>query len=199
MAFESKNETVVETVIFNGRRYNRYPNSGNPAHRRYFARSGSRLHRDVWEFHNGKIQKGFQIHHIDGDTSNNDISNLECLSFQSHRAEHHSGYVARGKSEQQLTHLAKIQELAKDWHRSEEGREWHRKHASTSFRAPEAPKPYSKSHYTGVCEWCGTGFEARSPKKLMCSTPCVEGKSRYLCGRSRQVHPHYAASLQPDS
>ena len=198
MAFPRKDGTLVETVVFNGYQYRRYPNAKNPAHRRYFGRAGHRLHRDVWEFHNGPIPDGNQIHHIDGDTSNNDIANLECLSFKAHRAEHHGDYVARGRSEKQLVHLANIRDFSKDWHKSEAGREWHRKNAYTSFRAPDAPKPYSKSHYTGVCEWCGTGFEARSPKKLMCSVVCVDQKSKYMRGRSRYVHPYFSARLQPD-
>jgi len=199
MGFKSKSEIVVESIIFNGRKYNRYPNSKNPAHRRYFARAGARLHRDVWEFYKGQIPEGYQIHHIDEDTGNNDISNLECLPRRDHLAKHHADYVARGRSEQQLAHMARINHLAKAWHKSEEGREWHRQNAYASLHGPDTPKPYSKSHYTGVCEWCGSAFEAKSPKKLMCSTPCVEQKSKYLRGRSRYIHPHYAARLQSDS
>lgn len=41
-------------------------------------------HRLVWEGVNGPIPEGYDIHHIDGDTYNNDIDNLECLSHSDH-------------------------------------------------------------------------------------------------------------------
>ena len=199
MAFPKKDGLFVEEIFFNGFTYRRYPNSPNPAHRRYFGRAGHRLHRDVWEFHNGPIPDGMQIHHIDGNTANNDISNLECVSFEDHRAKHEEDYVQRGKSAKQIEHLAKIRSKASDWHKSEAGREWHRQNAVNSLRKEGAPKPYSKSHYTGTCEWCGTGFEAKSSKKTMCSVSCVDQKSKYMRGRSRYVHPYYSARLQSDS
>ena len=47
-----------------------------------------RMHRYVWEYYNGEIPKGFQIHHIDHDKSNNDISNLEMISRSKHAKIH---------------------------------------------------------------------------------------------------------------
>lgn len=41
-------------------------------------------HRLVYESYYGKIPEGYDIHHIDGDTYNNDINNLECLSHRDH-------------------------------------------------------------------------------------------------------------------
>ena len=195
MAFRKQENTRAETIVFNGFRYNRYPESKNKTHQRYFGRAGHLLHRDIWEFHNGPIPEGYQIHHIDRDTTNNDIANLDCLPRKVHRQEHHDEYVARGKEDAQLQHLKHIQPRAKEWHGSDEGREWHRRNALTSIRSPDAPKPYSKSHYVGICEWCGSGFEAKSPKKTMCSSGCVEKKSKYIRGILRKCHEHYASRL----
>lgn len=39
-----------------------------------------RLHRLIWETFNGEIPKGYEIDHIDGDTSNNSLSNLRCVT-----------------------------------------------------------------------------------------------------------------------
>jgi len=36
----------------------------------------------------GEIPKGFEIHHIDGDKDNNNISNLEILSASEHQKKH---------------------------------------------------------------------------------------------------------------
>lgn len=41
-------------------------------------------HRLVYESYYGKIPDGYDVHHIDGDTYNNDIDNLECLSHSDH-------------------------------------------------------------------------------------------------------------------
>lgn len=47
------------------------------------------LHRKVWECYNGPIPEGYDIHHKDGDKSNNNIDNLELLSHSEH-AKHHN-------------------------------------------------------------------------------------------------------------
>jgi ribonucleotide reductase alpha subunit len=41
-------------------------------------------HRLVYEAYYGKIPDGYDIHHIDGNTYNNDVNNLECLSHEDH-------------------------------------------------------------------------------------------------------------------
>jgi len=41
-------------------------------------------HRLVFESYYGVIPEGYDVHHIDGDTYNNDIDNLECLSHKDH-------------------------------------------------------------------------------------------------------------------
>ena len=41
-------------------------------------------YRRIYEEHYGKIPEGFEIHHIDGDRSNSDVSNLKCVTTQEH-------------------------------------------------------------------------------------------------------------------
>ena len=53
------------------------------------------LHRYVWEKEIGRIPLGFDIHHINGDKTNNNIYNLECLSKAEHTSKyspHHNQY-----------------------------------------------------------------------------------------------------------
>ena len=45
--------------------------------------------RKVWESHHGSIPKGFHIHHIDHDITNNSVENLELLSAREHAHHHH--------------------------------------------------------------------------------------------------------------
>jgi len=52
-------------------------------------------YRKIWESKNGPIPKdsegrSYEIHHIDGDHSNNNINNLELVTIQKHYDIHHS-------------------------------------------------------------------------------------------------------------
>lgn len=52
-------------------------------------RRNSKKYRKVWEDANGTIPvdeqgRSYEIHHIDGDSNNNNLANLRCLSIQDH-------------------------------------------------------------------------------------------------------------------
>ena len=47
-------------------------------------------YRKVWEIANGKIPDGLEIHHIDGNHSNNDLANLKLVTIQEHLEIHMS-------------------------------------------------------------------------------------------------------------
>ena len=75
--------------FFDGRKFTRDETTGY-----YLCSSHSangvrkRMHVYVWEYYNGIVPKGFQVHHIDEDKSNNNISNLELLSITEHLSFH---------------------------------------------------------------------------------------------------------------
>lgn len=48
-------------------------------------------HRLIWIKEYGEIPKGYVIHHIDGDKTNNNLSNLECISLSEHSRRHRIG------------------------------------------------------------------------------------------------------------
>ena len=76
----------LPTQVFNGHTYT-LRNTG------YFGRTnGARtlLHRDIWEFHNGPIPYGWDVHHKVEDRTHNDPSNLECLPKSDHTRLHHA-------------------------------------------------------------------------------------------------------------
>ena len=60
------------------------------------------MHRDVWEYYNGKILKGHDIHHIDRDKINNNITNLELYSKSEHAKKFNTGNNQYGKNNRQI-------------------------------------------------------------------------------------------------
>lgn len=49
-----------------------------------------KLHRDIWKYFNKQdIPVGYQIHHLDGDVTNNLISNLMLVNKDEHKVLHH--------------------------------------------------------------------------------------------------------------
>lgn len=49
------------------------------------------IHRIIWECVNGEIPKGYDIHHIDGNTMNNSIYNLQIINAFTHNSMHKIG------------------------------------------------------------------------------------------------------------
>ena len=78
----------IQHVLFNGKRWRRYPDSKRRSTRHYFLWSNQILHRAVYEAFVGQIPEGFHIHHKDENTDNNDPENLEALSPEEHNKIH---------------------------------------------------------------------------------------------------------------
>ena len=55
-----------------------------------------RLHRYVWEYYNGTIPKGYDIHHKDHNKLNNHYTNLEGLTNSEHVRKHEFGKDSKG-------------------------------------------------------------------------------------------------------
>lgn len=165
-----------ETLELNGVVFRRYPESKHESHRRYYSPNGTHrakgigaYHQELWKSHYGPIPEGYEIHHRDGNPLNNDISNLECVTPKAHRQLH----VEAGtfNSAAVKANLSRIRPLASAWHRSEAGREWHRKHAAVSIAI--IPKVEL------CCSECGVKFisrpvaSARPDGARFCSQACT--------------------------
>lgn len=89
----------MERITYKGRIYTRDPNAKTQSRRIYFRRmkydSKSKkyiqtiLHRVIWEDHYGAIPWDHIIHHKDGDSNNNELSNLECIPLRDHLSKYH--------------------------------------------------------------------------------------------------------------
>lgn len=178
---KSRSKYICETVVFNGVVYRRYPDSPNQSDRRYFRcssvhfKKGLRyLHRDIWTFHNGAIPEGFHVHHKDDNSSNNDLFNLVLRRGFKHLSEH-AKQTIQEDPERNRAQLKSVQELAAEWHRSEDGRKWHSQHAKRVF---ENREPIEK-----VCEICQSIFQTKDRKSNIrfCSNAC-KSKSRVNSG-----------------
>lgn len=46
------------------------------------------LHQRIWNYFYGEVPNGYQIHHVDGNKLNNDISNLQIMTISEHQHHH---------------------------------------------------------------------------------------------------------------
>ena len=149
---------VMEIQVYNEKEYKLYPNE------RYFSRGVKRLHRVVWETNNGSIPKGYDVHHIDSNTHNNDISNLMLLERKEHMI-----YTGKKRWKENPEHFKKFHALgiekAKEWHKSEEGVKWH---------SEQAKKSYEKREYrTLICNVCNKEYVTKhAGVSLYCHNNC---------------------------
>ncbi len=160
----------VESVVWRNITFRRYPDSPRWSDRNYFRPGGQHiqrgvesLHREIWKAHHGAIPDGYDVHHRDCDTGNNDVSNYELVSRSAHRPTFHPipDAVRLGLRRQ----LDRVRPLAAAWHRSDEGLAWHREHAQHSI-VGRAPVEYT-------CTQCGATFQApKSSGTRFCSNKC---------------------------
>lgn len=153
--------------IFNGYKFTKdkktgYYLSGNINGKRY------RLHRYVWQYYNGTIPKGYDIHHKDHNKDNNNIDNLELLTKKEHIEIHKTlDEKTKQKYRENLNKNARPEAIK--WHKSKEGKEWHKKQFSVSLGNREEKE--------FICENCGKHyFKKDNGSNRFCSSNC---KSQY--------------------
>lgn len=116
----------------------------------YFQRKGKRLHRMVWEAHNGPVPAGYEVHHINGNRADNDIGNLQLMKESDHQRYHANQPERIEKSRKSI---CKAQDAAKAWHGSEEGAVVHSRIAKEYWKTVE-PRACT-------CTYCGKEFMTR--------------------------------------
>ena len=153
----------MKTITIDGFKFTRI--GGKKYH--YNSTSRKYLHQYIWERENGPISKGYEIHHIDMDTNNNDINNLQLLTIQEHRKLHKTLSWNEDRREWARNNLqTKARPKANEWHRSEEGLKWHKEHYEKY-----KDKLFRKEMF--VCECCGKEYESVvKDVNRFCSNKC---------------------------
>jgi hypothetical protein len=137
---------------------------------RYYERYKKRLHRAVWEYHNGPIPKGFHVHHKDNNRANNSLENLELLSHTDH-AKLHMQDPERIKTSKKNIEIARI--AASQWHKSEAGRAWHREQY-------QQVKKLLHAKTEKQCDQCGKLFKGIGHQRF-CHSNCKQKFRRIHC------------------
>ena len=128
------------------------------------------LHRFVWEENNGVIPNGYEIHHIDFNKSNNHISNLIMLSKKEHLEIHSKSLTDQQRQfrRDNMNNVARPKAI--EWHKSRDGREWHKKHYEEYLKD-------SKPKVKKTCIFCGNEFIGYSNSNY-CSNKCKSAQRR---------------------
>lgn len=154
----------MKTVVIDGIRFTK--SGGKKYH--YNSTIRKHLHQYVWTRANGNVPKGWEVHHIDGNTDNNDISNLTALPIVEHKAVHTEQLRNDPKrlAKMRLNLIEKAVPKASEWHGSSDGIEWHKEHY-------ESMKHLLHLTDTFKCEQCHIDFEAvATGSNRFCSNKC---------------------------
>ena len=150
-----------DLAIFDGKKFRRDKRTG------YYLNSSihKRLHIYVWEYFNGPIPKGYQVHHIDHNKGHNDIENLKVMTAEEHRKVHSNEMTDELREWYKNNLNEKARPKANEWHKSDKGREWHKEHY-------EKMKEKLHKETFKECEQCGKKFIAKAPQSRFCSNKC---------------------------
>ena len=133
-----------------------------------------RLHQRVWEDNAGPIPEGWHVHHIDENKHNNAFSNLQCLSPSEHSAMHPN----------LLPFPKECLDAAAKWHKSDEGRAWHKKHAEDV-----GARQKQRERNTFTCIQCGRLFKALRSPSGMCDQVCRKRRHAGMSGGATYRNP----------
>ena len=163
------------------------------------------LHRAVWTYYYGALPDGYVIHHIDGDKSNNDISNLTIMPSADHMRLHARNEFFKGMSrklfkcvvcgkeyeaintgnnrycsEKCLDHYKRTEGCVETRHCERCGKEFTvYKYKSTRFCSPQCAGASRKLLVVKICPTCGKEFTERpSDPHKYCSNECYHISQR---------------------
>lgn len=132
-----------------------------------------RLHRYIYEKYNGEIPKRYDIHHKDHNKDNNEIENLELLTPTEHKKIHSRELTKEQREFMRNNMNEKARPKAIEWHKSKDGKEWHKKQYEVSLGNRE-PIEFT-------CLNCGKKFmHVRNANNKFCGNSCKSAYRRKL-------------------
>lgn len=96
--YKLRTKKQLPFIVFNKAKYTLKPTG-------YYAKTdGDRtlLHRDVWEYHKGKIPSGYDVHHINHDKTDNSIDNFQLMTPSEHKKHHNQGKIYKSRAVKRL-------------------------------------------------------------------------------------------------
>lgn len=122
-------------------------------------------HRWVWENVNGPLSSELDIHHKNGDPSDNSIDNLSTCTRSDHLKSH---WVEDNKKRR--AQLDAVRPL--DWLKSEEGRK------AVSEKGKDVWK--NRELHTIICENCGTEKQFKRWARFCCKTCYMKWRWKHI-------------------
>jgi hypothetical protein len=185
-------------VIFDGARYVQnvpgryYMRSGCVGPQRSFAQVSRYLHRAVWQFYNGAIPAGYDVHHKGkASKATVDITKLDCMPRKVHQQLGHPFTPAEYKKV--LIHLVTIRESQKCEQTCSRCNVLFKARAVFAARGMESGNRFCSRACKAawrreqlldgevrVCALCGTGFvcDKYCPSDRRCSRACAYAHKR---------------------
>lgn len=123
-----------------------------------------RLHCFVWRTNNGDIPAGYHVHHVDENKRNNEPENLECIPRFDHLSFHANERVEKHYDDVIQNLIENAIPKAAEWHRSDEGRKWHKDNCGGILGRP------ATEH---ICQHCGKPYvSVDHGNNRFCSNNC---------------------------
>lgn len=123
------------------------------------------IHRAVWIYHNSEMPEGdYEIHHVDTDKANNDISNLQCLT----KAEYHRVHLKTAPAREHICENCGKKFIST----STKG------HVGCCSKDCLHALSYKKRHETRTCAFCGKQFSVYKYSKTKCCSASCAAKLR---------------------
>ena len=148
------------------------------------------LHRAVWHYFNGEIPSGCNIHHIDFDKNNDDISNLTMLTYSEHW-KIHAPINGAGHRTKMTTFVCDA--CGKEYEAVNTG---NNRYCSAYCR--NKYRSTVKNQGTFICQYCGKEFQAykynKSRVRKFCSVDCSH---QYRQEQNRLFHRPQTSSDAP--
>lgn len=161
-----------DLALFDGKKFRRDKKTG------YFLNSTihKRLHVYVWEYYNGSVPEGCEVHHKDLNKNNNEIENLQLMTSKEHHKLHASLWTEERREWARENLIENAVPASKEWHKSEAGKEWHSKHAKEVF------ENLSEKEY--VCTYCGKHYTTKNrygkDQNTFCCNACKSAYRRKM-------------------